>query len=158
MGDDDTHMSFTIKQKRQMRMTKRREQGHYNAADRFVLVADVNSAGVLRSIRTGTETFDHIWRIGKNNTTHFVLRLGQRWLVTSMFSAKMNDRGTVEMGPHKIFTTEDAAIMYASIMASQGKEIMTLLTVRLTGCDYRRCNDTTEWRWVRIESDHLTHN
>jgi hypothetical protein len=118
MGDDDTHMSFTIKQKRQMRMTKRREQRNYNTADRFVLVADVNSDGVLHSIRTGTETFDQIWRIAKNDTTHLVLISGQRWLVTSMFSARMNDRGTVEMGPYKLFTTEDAAIMYATIMAS----------------------------------------
>ena len=126
MGDDDTHMSFTIKQKRQMRMTKRRAQGNYNAADRFVLVADVNSDGVLHSIRTGTETFGQIRRIAKNDTTHLVLISGQRWLVTSMFSARMNDLGTVEMGPYKLFTTEDAAIMYATIMASQGKEMFKL--------------------------------
>ena len=28
------------------------------------------------------------------------------------------------MGPYKLFTTEDAAIMYASMVASQGKEMM----------------------------------
>jgi hypothetical protein len=53
-----------------------------------------------------------------------------------MFSAKMNDRGTVEMGPYKLFTTEDAAIMYATIMASQGKEFMGL--VNRNGFVYRR--------------------
>ena len=137
-------------------MTKRREQGHYNAADRFVLVAEVNSGGVHRSIRSGTETFDHLWRIGKNNTTHIVLRSGQRWLVTSMSGAKMNDLGTIEMGPYKLFTTEDAAIMYASMMASQGKEMFKLRDI------YRKYRGVGRldggYTFVKIESDDLTHN
>ena len=48
-----------------------------------------------------------------------------------MSGAKMNDGGIIEMGLYKLFTTEDAAIMYASMVASQGKEMMGLLT--LTG-------------------------
>ena len=131
-------MSFTIKQKRQMRMTKRRAQGNYNAADRFVLVADVSYAYVTLSTRSGTETFDQIWRGAAPNITHLVLRSGQRWLVTSMFSAKMNDRGIVEMGPYKLFTTEETAIMYATIMASQGKEIISLLRHSTGIGDYPR--------------------
>jgi len=55
-----------------------------------------------------------------------------------MFSAKMNDRGIVEIGPYKLFTTEDAAIMYATIMASQGKEIISLLRHSTGIGDYPR--------------------
>jgi hypothetical protein len=57
-----------------------------------------------------------------------------------MFSARMNDLGTVEMGPYKLFTTEDAAIMYASIMASQGKEMhlsWDLKVARASGTAHR---------------------
>ena len=136
MGDDDTHMSIPADLIKKIEwigdhLTKRREQGNYNAADRFVLVADVSYAYVTLSTRSGTETFDQIWRGAAPNITHLVLRSGQRWLVTSMFSAKMNDRGTVEIGPYKLFTTEDAAIMYATIMASQGKEMMALDSKRI---------------------------
>ncbi len=140
MGDDDTHMrpKFWMRRKGPSPLTKRRERGNYNAADRFVLVADVSYAYVTLSTRSGTETFDQIWRGAAPNITHLVLRSGQNWLVTSMFSAKMNDRGTVEMGPHKRFTTEDAAIMYATIMASQGKEIISLLRHSTGIGDYPR--------------------
>ena len=72
-----------------------------------------------------------------------------------MFSAKMNDRGIVEMGPYKLFTTEETAIMYATIMASQGKEIMSL------DSKYKfRFITSTEGKCVavKIESDDLTHN
>ena len=157
MGDDDTHMrpKFWMRRKGPSPLTKRRERGNYNAADRFVLVADVSYAYVTLSTRSGTETFDQIWRGAAPNITHLVLRSGQRWLVTSMFSAKMNDRGIVEIGPYKLFTTEDAAIMYATIMASQGKEIMSLDSKHKF-----RFITSTEGKCVavKIESDDLTHN
>ena len=137
-------------------MTKRREQGNYNATDRFVTIAIVNSHDVARRHRTGTETFDHIWRGAPPHITHLVLRSGQYWLVTSMSGAKMNDQGIVEMGPYKLFTTEDAAIMYALMMASQGKEIITFqgLSLKYRGVDRLDGGYT----FVKIESDDLTHN
>ena len=160
MGDDDTHMSIPadlMKNIEWMRahLTKRREQGNYNATDRFVTIAIVNSHDVARRYRTGTETFDHIWRGAPLHTTHLVLQSGNRWLVTSIFSAKMNDRGIVEMGPYKLFTTEETAIMYATIMASQGKEIMSLDSKHKF-----RFITSTEGKCVavKIESDDLTHN
>ncbi len=99
---------------------------------RFVWVASVLSHGdVCKHNRGGTEAFDHLWRQASEHARYLVIRSGNRWLVTSMTTAKMNDQGIVEMGPYKLFTTEDAAIMYASMVASQGKEMMGLLT--LTG-------------------------
>ena len=139
-------------------MTKRREQGHYNTADRFVIVAYVDQYGVRKSSHLGTELFDRIWSAAHYITTHLVLKSGQSWLVTSMTTAKMNDQGIVEMGPYKLFTTEDAAIMYATIMASQGQEIMNLVMRQgdklYRGLLSRRGHET----WFRIESDDLTHS
>ena len=143
MGHDNPYLKKPyVSQK--MKMTKRREQGHYNTTDRFVIVAYVDQYEVRKSHHLGTEPFDRIWRAAHTTTTHLVLRSGQNWLVTSMFSAKMNDRGTVEMGPHKRFTTEDAAIMYATIMASQEKEIMGLLTLIGKPVAYIR------GRWIEV--------
>ena len=137
-------------------MTKRREQGHYNAADRFVIMAYVDQYEVSKSHHLGTEPFDRIWRAAHITTTYLVLQSGQHWLVTSMSGAKMNDQGIVEMGPYKLFTTEDAAIMYALMMASQGKEIITFqgLSLKYRGVDRLDGGYT----FVKIESDDLTHN
>ena len=55
-----------------------------------------------------------------------------------MSGAKMNDGGIIEMGLYKLFTTEDAAIMYASMVASQGKEIISLLRHSTGIGDYPR--------------------
>ena len=75
-----------------------------------------------------------------------------------MSGAKMNDGGIIEMGLYKLFTTEDAAIMYASMVASQGKEIMNLVMRQrdklYRGLLSRRGHET----WFRIESDDLTHS
>ena len=109
-------------------MTKRREQGNYNVADRYIAVANVGPTEMHKLYFTATETFDKIWRTAHPGATHLVLRSGPWWLVTSMTPAKMNDRGVVCMGAYKLFTTEEAAIMYAIMMASQGKEIMNLMT------------------------------
>ena len=126
---------------------------------RFVWVASVLSHGdVCKHNRGGTEAFDHIWRQASEHARYLVIRSGNRWLVTSMSGAKMNDQGIVEMGPYKLFTTEDAAIMYASMVASQGKEIMNLVMRQrdklYRGLLSRRGHET----WFRIESDDLTHS
>ena len=72
-----------------------------------------------------------------------------------MSGAKMNDGGIIKMGLYKLFTTEDAAIMYASMVASQGKEIMSLDSKHKF-----RFITSTEGKCVavKIESDDLTHN
>ena len=143
MGHDNPYLKkLYVSQK--MKMAKRREQQHYNTADRFVIVAYVDQYGVRKSSHLGTELFDRIWSAAHYITTHLVLKSGQSWLVTSMTTAKMNDQGIVEMGPYKLFTTEDAAIMYASIMASQGKEIMGLLTLTRKPVVYIR------GRWIEV--------
>ena len=112
---------------------------------RFVWVASVLSHGdVCKHNRGGTEAFDHIWRQASEHARYLVIRSGNRWLVTGMSGAKMNDGGIIEMGPYKLFTTEDAAIMYASMVASQGKEMMGLLTLTGKPVVYIR------GRWIEV--------
>ena len=112
---------------------------------RFVWVASVLSHGdVCKHNRGGTELFNYIWHQASEHARYLVIRSGNRWLVTSMSGAKMNDQGIVEMGPYKLFTTEDAAIMYASMVASQGKEMMGLLTLTGKPVVYIR------GRWIEV--------
>ena len=92
MGDDDTHMSIPadlMKNIEWMRahLTKRREQGNYNATDRFVIIAIVNSHEVGWRHRIGTETFDHIWRGTPPHTTHLVLMMQLYINIATVYSA-----------------------------------------------------------------------
>ena len=99
---------------------------NYNVA-RYVIVAFVSRSGdVRRTHFIGAETFDKIWRAAGAKDAYLVLRTNSAWIVTSMSGVRMDDTAHVSMGKHKMFDSEAAAVMCAAMMASQGKETMSV--------------------------------
>lgn len=106
---------------------------------RFKVVAWVGVNCVHKSYDEGTRTFDSIWKRPPDDSAKEVVRYivldrgwdrDPRYAVFDRYDVSLgtHNRGVTPGGSYKLFRTEDAAIMAATILSSHNQVMISMLT------------------------------